>query len=93
MGNALVPVTPAVEGEIYESGPATVVDMIFDEYVDYLPADDVAITTSLDLADEEALEQGIASVFDTLLAEAHEVEPTYALLAELDRLWSQPLAA
>lgn len=93
MGKALVPVTPAVEGEIYEGGAAAVVEMIYDEYIDYLPADSFDVETSLDFEDEAALEEGIASIFDTLLAEAHEVEPTYALLAELNRMWAQPLAA
>jgi hypothetical protein len=89
MGKDLVPVEPAVEGEVYHMS----VDAIFDEYVDFLPADEIEVTTSLDEADEQALARGIATVFDTLLAEAHEVEPTYALLAELNRIWAEPLAA
>jgi hypothetical protein len=49
-------------------------------------------------ADAAALELGIADVFDTLRAEAladPALEPTYALLAELNRLWAapQPLTA
>jgi hypothetical protein len=51
--------------------------------------------------DAEALEMGIASVFDSLRAEAEAddpadfdgpVEPTFALLAELNRMWAQPQA-
>ena len=68
-----------------------------------LPADVVAIETQLAAADEEALEAGIASMFESLLhsdaiyvevpREAVPVEPTVALLDELNRLWAQPLAA
>ena len=93
MGKELVPVTPVVEGEVYEAGDNRVVDAIYDEYVDYLPADAIEVKTPLDVEDEAALELGIASVFDTLLAEAHEVDPTYVLLDELNRMWEQPLAA
>ena len=64
-----------------------------------LPAE--AIETPLAAADEAALEAGIASLFETLMQEdaAEEaddedgIEPTIALLAELNRLWAQPLAA
>jgi hypothetical protein len=69
-----------------------------------------AIETPLADADEAALEAGIASVFDTILAEgfdapANDLGPqdgagseddsdaTFTLLAELNRLWAQPLAA
>jgi hypothetical protein len=75
-----------------------------------------AIETPLADADEAALEAGIASVFDTILAEgfdapANDLGPhddaaseddaeseddsdaTFALLAELNRIWAQPLAA
>lgn len=59
--------------------------------------DDALVVTALADEDAVALEQGIADVFDTLRAEveehdedADEVEPTYALLAELNRLWVQP---
>lgn len=93
MGKELVPVGPVIEGKVYEAGDNSIVETIYDEYVDYLPADEVTVTTSLQDADEAALELGIASVFDTLLAEAHDVDPTYALLAELNRLWVEPLAA
>lgn len=89
MGKELVPVEPVVEGEIYYLN----VEAIYDEYVDYLPANDIEVATSLEAADEEALAEGIATVFDSLLAEAHESEPTYALLAELNRIWAEPLAA
>jgi hypothetical protein len=78
-----------------------------------------AIETTLDSADEEALEAGIVSVFADLRAEATVVvadndddidggnyydgfddeddtvgiEPTFVLLAELNRIWAQPHAA
>ncbi|HHY50991.1 MAG TPA: hypothetical protein GYA10_14745 [Alphaproteobacteria bacterium] len=75
-----------------------------------------AIETTLNAEDAAALEQGIASVFDRLRAEAggleadnaaggeaatperdtHDtigVEPTFALLAELNRLWARAEAA
>ena len=91
MGKELVRIEPAFDGETYDGPYELHAEAIFDEYIDVLPADDVTVETSLDLADEEALETGIASVFDTLRAEAEE--PTYALLAELNRIWSQPLAA
>jgi len=90
MGNALVPVGPVFEPEAYEAHYEAHADAIYDAYVDVLPADDdEMIETSLAAAEEEALESGIASVFDTLRAE----EPTFALLDELNRLWVQPLAA
>ena len=91
MGNALVPVGPVFEPEEeYEAYYEAHVDAIYDAYVDVLPADEEdAVETDLGEEDEEALEIGIASVFDTLRSE----EPTFALLAELNRLWAQPLAA
>lgn len=90
MGNALVPVGPVFEPEAYEAYYEAHVDATYDAYVDVLPADEEDdVETSLDAAEEEALEIGIASVFDTLRSE----EPTFALLDELNRLWSQPLAA
>jgi hypothetical protein len=77
-----------------------------------------AIETTLTDAEEAALEAGIASVFDTILAEGFaapvagnddhlladddagepadgegDADPTIALLAELNRIWAQPLAA
>jgi hypothetical protein len=68
-----------------------------------IPEADGPVETMLDSADELALEAGIASVFDSLRSsdaayappqdEAGEVEPTLALLDELNRLWAQPLAA
>lgn len=80
------------------------------------------VETSLADEDEAALEAGIASVFDSILAgtgdeytgaadgldedgddafdvlpaefgEDGTLEPTLALLAELNRIWAQPLAA
>lgn len=90
MGKELVPVGPVVvEGEVYHMN----VEAIFDEYIDFLPADEIQVKTPLDEADEEALELGIASIFDELLAEAHDGDPTYMLLAELNRMWAEPLAA
>lgn len=64
------------------------------------PTNPDAIGAPTDLADEdaEALEQGIATIFDTLRAEADPstaddgVEPIFALLDELNRLWAQPQA-
>jgi hypothetical protein len=71
-----------------------------------LPAPAVAVETPLAAEDEEALEAGIASMFEALLhsdAAADDaanddgdddgIEPTVALLAELNRIWAQPLAA
>jgi hypothetical protein len=65
-----------------------------------LPPAIAAIVTPLAAEDEEALEAGIASMFEDLrLADvepdedADEGGPTFALLAELNRLWAQPLAA
>ena len=66
-----------------------------------LPAETIVVETPLAAADEEALEAGIASMFESLLqsdavyvAEAEEeIEPTFALLNELNRIWAQPLAA
>jgi hypothetical protein len=64
-------------------------------------ADEAIAATALAEEDAEALELGIASVFDTLRAEVESddvddfdepVEPTYALLNELNRLWAQPQA-
>jgi hypothetical protein len=61
----------------------------------------VAVDTPLAAADEEALEAGIASMFESLLlsdavyveAADEDIEPTFALLDELNRIWAQPLAA
>ena len=89
MGKDLVHVGPVFGSEAYEQPYELHVEAIYDEYVDVLPAGDAVIETALDTADEEALEMGIASVFGTL----REEEPTYALLAELNRLWAEPLAA
>lgn len=71
-----------------------------------LPAPSVTIETPLAAEDEEALEAGIASMFETLLqsdaaanddaandGEDDVSEPTLVLLAELNRIWAQPLAA
>lgn len=92
MGNELVPIGPVYEAEADETRYDPRLDAIYDEYVDVLPADETDdVTTSLDDADEEALALGIASIFDELRAEAEE--PTLALLAELNRLWAEPLAA
>jgi hypothetical protein len=92
MGNELVPIEPRFEAETQDASYEPYIDVTYDEYVDVLPADEVAaVATSLDEADEEALELGIASVFDELRAEFEE--PTFALLAELNRIWAQPLAA
>ena len=92
MGNELVPIGPVYDLEPDEARTETRAEAIYDEYVDVWPADDSEdVTTPLDDADEEALALGIASVFDELRAEAEE--PTLALLAELNRLWAQPLAA
>ena len=89
MGKELVPVQPVFEGEVYELN----VEAVFDEYIDVLPAEEIHVSTPLDEADEVALADGIASVFDALRAEVEEVDPTFALLAELNRLWAEPLAA
>lgn len=71
-----------------------------------LPGAPHQVATELNSADEAALEAGIASVFDALLtsdagqgeaakerAEEIGVEPTFVLLAQLNRLWAQPLSA
>jgi hypothetical protein len=72
-----------------------------------LPADTVTVETPLAAADEEALEAGIAEMFESLLQSDavyvedeeivepadEEIEPTFALLDELNRIWAQPLAA
>lgn len=66
-----------------------------------LPAESVAVETPLAAADEEALEAGIASMFESLMQSdavyveeaEEEIEPTFALLDELNRIWAQPLAA
>jgi hypothetical protein len=80
------------------------VGVSLDEFTSYdalMHADEEPIAAT-PLADEdaEALEQGIVSMFETLREEIEaaddnsaEVEPTVALLAELNRLWAQPLAA
>jgi hypothetical protein len=105
-----VEVGAAFEAEPYDGAGSVAVDEL--EAIDLGD-----IETTLADADEEALEAGIASVFDTILAEGFETplaendddfaatddaddditaegtDPTYALLAELDRLWAQPLAA
>lgn len=91
MSKQLVRIEPAFEAEIVEmrAGAITV------DYVDVLPESEAGVSTPLDEAEEEALEQGIASVFESLMAETAEgdAEPTLALLAELNRLWASPLAA
>jgi hypothetical protein len=92
MGKELVQIEPAFEPEVYEQPYELHVEARYDAYDDVLEADEAAIETSLDVADEEALEDGIASVFGTLRAEAED-GPTYALLAELNRIWAEPLAA
>jgi hypothetical protein len=70
-------------------------------------ADEALIVTDLTAEDAEALEQGIVDMFETIRGEVEvsdgamddeaeddgEVEPTLALLAELNRIWAQPLAA
>ena len=91
MGKDLVLVRQVYEAEADERSYETHEDAIYDEYVDVLPADDEHVSTPLDQADEDALALGIASVFDELRAEAEE--PTLALLAELNRIWAEPLAA
>ena len=92
MGNELVPIGLVYEPEADETQTEIWAEAIYDEYVDVWPADDTKdVTTPLDDADEEALALGIASVFDELRAEAEE--PTVALLAELNRIWAEPLAA
>lgn len=68
-----------------------------------LPGEVAVVETPLAAADEEALEAGIASMFESLLLsdavyiepaeEPMSVEPTFALLDELNRIWAQPLAA
>ena len=94
MGKELVPVGPIVEGELYELNLGARFDeYIFDEYIDVLPANEVEVSTPLDDEDEAALADGIASVFDALRAEAEDEDPTFVLLAELNRLWAEPLAA
>jgi hypothetical protein len=116
-----------MKAETFEAGTqATAVEAAFEAEpyaglsivsVDDLQAIEIgAIETPLADADEAALEAGIASVFDTILAEgfdapANDLRPqegaaqnddaeseddsdaTFALLAELNRLWAQPLAA
>jgi hypothetical protein len=91
MGKDLVPVGQVYEAEANETPYEAHDEAIYDEYVDVLPAGDEQVSTPLDQADEDALALGIASVFDELRAEAEE--PTLALLAELNRIWAQPLAA
>lgn len=101
-----VEVEAMFEAEPYAGASIVAVD-------DIETADPAEVETPLADADEQALEAGIASIFDTLLSEGFdadeeaafaiegtgavddeaEIEPTIALLAELDRLWAQPLAA
>ena len=91
MSKELVRIEPAFEAEIVETrGEAAYMD-----FGDATP-DCAAVSTPLGEAEEEALELGIATVFESLMAEsgdAGEGDPTFALLAELNRLWSAPLAA
>lgn len=101
MGKELVPVGPVYDGEAYEFDATAT----FEDYIDVLPVVGDEVTTPLDEQDEAALADGIASVFDALRAEAADEgspagtagndneETTYALLAELNRLWAEPLAA
>lgn len=96
MSTELVPVGPVIEGEVWETEP----DVFVEEYVDVFTADERQVSTPLEEADEEALAQGIASVFESLRSdpegdevEGDEGDPTFALLAELNRLWAEPLAA
>lgn len=97
MGKELVPIGRVYDvernddEEMDDALDAMPIDVLFDEYIDVLPAESREVSTPLDQADEEALELGIASVFDALRAESEE--PTLALLAELNRLWARPLAA
>lgn len=88
MSKQLVRIEPAFEAEPMELDATGAVN---DDYAGMTT--DVA--TPLGEADEEALELGIASVFESLIADAGETEaePTLALLAELNRLWAEPLAA
>jgi hypothetical protein len=72
------------------------IDMAYETDSEDMPAhaEDVIVATVLAEEDSEALEQGIALVFDSIRAEeaANEdepVEPTYALLEELNRIWAQ----
>jgi hypothetical protein len=106
-----VEVGAAFETEPYDGASAVAVD-------EFEAVGLEGIETTLDDADEAALEAGIASVFDAILAEGFEMpvaendddaaseddadeniadaegaDPTFALLAELNRLWAQPLAA
>jgi hypothetical protein len=105
-----IEVGAAFEAEPYDGAGGVAVDEL--EAIDLQ-----GIETTLADADEAALEAGIASIFDTILAEGFETplaendddfaaeddadedlpadgaDPMFALLAELDRLWAQPLAA
>jgi hypothetical protein len=105
-----IEVGAAFEAEPYDGAGSVAVDEL--EAIDL-----EGIETTLADADEAALEAGIASVFDTILAEGFETpfaendddfateddtdgtvggedsDTTFALLAELNRLWAQPLAA
>ena len=105
-----IEVGAAFEAEPYDGAGGVAVDEL--EAIDL-----EGIETTLADADEAALEAGIASVFDTILAEGFETplaendddfateddadrtvggedsDTTFALLAELNRLWAQPLAA
>jgi hypothetical protein len=102
-GTEGVAVGAAFEAEPYEGLSIVAVD-------DLEAIELETIETPLADADEAALEAGIASVFDTILAEgfdapANDLGPqddteseddsdaTFALLAELNRIWAQPLAA
>jgi hypothetical protein len=89
----------------FESNEFVEVGVSLDEYASYeaLTISDEAPVVTTPLADEdaEALEQGIVLMFETLREEIEssdddstdDVEPTLALLAELNRIWAQPLAA
>lgn len=96
MGKDLIVVEPAIE-------PETFVPSV---HFGVAAANDEAEHAS-DALDFEELEAGIASVFGSLrddletgandddlnLAEPLELSPADLLLAELNRLWAQPLAA
>ena len=92
MSRELIRIEPAFEGETI----AMLSEAIAVDYVEVLPEDDDPVATPLGEADEEALELGIASVFESLVAgggEGAQTDATFALLAELNRLWAEPLAA
>jgi hypothetical protein len=78
------------EGVAFDAGTA------FDSVEHDAAAHLESIVSVLPLAEEDsaALEEGIALVFGNILAEEaanedHALEPTYALLDELNRIWAQ----